>query len=71
MIYDVTTDKSMYRPGENVKIQIDLKNRTGRDISNSKVEIKIKHLMVINWKPSGMVIQVGKITLSLRWCTRK
>lgn len=44
MIYDVTTDKSMYRPGENVKIQIDLKNRTGRDISNSKVEVKIKHL---------------------------
>ncbi|UJF31846.1 glycoside hydrolase family 66 protein [Paenibacillus hexagrammi] len=44
MVYDVTTDKSMYGPGSNVELRIDLKNRIGRDITGGKVEIKAKHL---------------------------
>lgn len=44
VIYDVTTDKSMYRPEENVELRIDLKNRTGATIINGRLEITVRHL---------------------------
>ncbi|AFC29317.1 dextranase 1 [Paenibacillus mucilaginosus 3016] len=44
ILYDVTTDKSMYSPGAKVQLRIDIKNRTGRDIAGGRVEIKAKHL---------------------------
>ncbi|MEW9050032.1 MAG: glycoside hydrolase family 66 protein [Neobacillus sp.] len=43
IVYDVTTDKSMYSPGEKVEIQIDLKNRS-KEAFNGKLLINFKHL---------------------------
>ncbi len=44
MVFDVTTDKSMYSPGATVELRIDMKNRTGLDIAGGKVEVRAKHL---------------------------
>lgn len=40
VVYDVTTDKSMYSPGTDVEVRIDLKNRNGKDITNGSIELK-------------------------------
>ncbi|MCZ8518299.1 MULTISPECIES: glycoside hydrolase family 66 protein [Paenibacillus] len=44
MLYDVTTDKSMYSPNSTVQLRIDIKNRLGLDVTGGKVEVKAKHL---------------------------
>ncbi|MFB9324656.1 glycoside hydrolase family 66 protein [Paenibacillus aurantiacus] len=44
VMYDVTTDKSMYNPGATVEVRIDLKNRLGRDITGGSVELRAFHL---------------------------
>lgn len=44
LLYDVSTDKSMYNPGSNVVVNIELANYTGNEISNGTVELTAKHL---------------------------
>ncbi|MDG5852773.1 glycoside hydrolase family 66 protein [Clostridium beijerinckii] len=44
LLYDVSTDKSMYNPGSNVSVKINLVNYTGNEISNGTIELSVKHL---------------------------
>lgn len=44
MIKDLNTDKSMYNPGDTVKIYIDIVNDTEKDIENGTITFKFKHL---------------------------
>lgn len=44
LLYDISTDKSMYNPGSNVVVNIELANYTGNEISNGTVELVAKHL---------------------------
>lgn len=44
LLYDVSTDKSMYNPGSNVAVNIELANYTGNEISNGTIELVAKHL---------------------------
>ncbi|AVK48667.1 hypothetical protein AXY43_11760 [Clostridium sp. MF28] len=44
LLYDVSTDKSMYNPGSNVSVKINLVNYTGNEISNGTIELSAKHL---------------------------
>ncbi|EHJ01899.1 Dextranase [Clostridium sp. DL-VIII] len=44
LLYDVSTDKSMYNPGSNVIVNIELANYTGNKISNGTIELSVKHL---------------------------
>lgn len=46
IVSDVYTDKSMYNPGDTVKVNVSLKNSTGYDIDGGQIVLQARHLNV-------------------------
>ena len=70
LLYDVSTDKSMYSPGSNVKVNIELANYTGNEISNGTIELVAKHLDTEIGDTITQSFSIGKSEdkqLSLNW----
>lgn len=70
LLYDVYTDKSMYNPGSNVKINVELVNYTDNEITNGTVELVVKHLNNQVGDPitENFSIEKGETkNLSLNW----
>ncbi|MFB4166161.1 glycoside hydrolase family 66 protein [Alteribacillus sp. JSM 102045] len=44
IIQAVSTDKSMYNPGETIEFNINLTNNTKHTINHGKIELIVKHL---------------------------
>ena len=71
MIKDLNTDKSMYNPGDIVKIYLDIKNDTEDDIEDGTITFKFRHLeteisdsKMITYSASG---NGGKSYINCEW----
>lgn len=70
LVSDVTTDKSMYNPGEKVNVKAELNNTTGKVITDGIVELNVKHLGDKVGSPITQTYSVNngeKTDVSLSW----
>lgn len=70
LLYDVYTDKSMYSPGSNINVNVELVNYTGNEVINGTIELVAKHLNKQVGAPITKTFSIGKgktANLSLNW----
>lgn len=68
LISDIYTDKSIYRPGNTVKVEIDLNNGMGKDF-NGRLYVYFKHLYkTIDMKEKNAAVKGGEIKkIEISW----